>query len=238
MPKGMRTPPIRCPDKCDTELVCAYDYRDEFGTLRFQKLRYRYLEPEKAGRPKTFRYWHGAWGKPDGADRLVYRLPELLDAIRGGERVLYIVEGEKDADTAARWGMYATSNHQAAGPGNKVTAEQAAWFQGYSGQVRIVVDKDTSGYTLAWRWRTQLVKHAGIQPEQIRFYKARTGKDLTEHLEAGRALAGLRTVDEAEVESVAGTVSAATATREGYGAFLQPVRISRPRDIKKWLDLP
>lgn len=91
-------------------LVAAYDYMDESGTLLFQALRYD---------PKDFRQ-----RRPDGAGgwiynlqdvrRVLYRLPELLAGIQGGETV-FLVEGEKDADTLRSLGLCATCNPQGAG---------------------------------------------------------------------------------------------------------------------------
>lgn len=223
MHKRQDPPPQRCPDKHDNEFVCTYDYRGEFGNLQFQKARYRYFYPEAAGRSKTFRYWRPGvyrgqgweWGKPTGADDLLYRLPGLLAAIRAGARQVLVCEGEKDADTAFDRGLIATTAHQGGGPGNKVTAEQAAWFMGYSGSVVIVADRDTTGYATAWRWYQQLIAQAALRPEQFRVVVSRVGKDLAEHYERG---GGKRwhTVNLKRLERVAAQWTDEVGTREGY----------------------
>lgn len=220
-------PPKRCPDKHKNKFVCTYDFCNELGTVVFQKTRYAYLDPEAAGRPKTFRYWKPTengrgweWGKPAGADGLVYRLPELLAAVRGGAPVIYVVEGEKDADNAVARGQVATTNHQAGGPGNKVTDEQGRWFQGYSGRVRIVADNDVTGYATAARWRTVLLA-AGLTERQLQVVRARFGKDLSDHLAAGRSPAGLRRVPLTELEAKAAQYSEAVGTWEGYGSYIK-----------------
>ena len=229
-------PPKVAPnDPHKADYVCKYPYYDEFGNLRFYKVRYVYRDPEAVGRAKTFRY-HPR--KTDG-DTLVYRLPELLEAIRGGEPRLHIVEGEKDADTAAQHGLFATTAHQGGGPGNKVTPAQARWFIGYGGTVRIVADKDNTGYATAWRWRELLLKEAGLGPGQIQVVVARVGKDLTDHLTAGRCAAGLRRLTPEQVKARAGKYTTETGTREGYGRFLQRSALAPLRPIpKRWLDLP
>lgn len=217
------------------DYVCQYPYYGELGGLQFCKVRYAFRDAEAAGRPKTFRY-HPR--KTDG-DTLVYRLPELLDAIRAGEPRVFVVEGEKDADTAAEYGHIATTAHQGGGPGSKVTAAQAGWFTGYSGQVWVVADNDVTGYATAWRW-CQLLIEAGLGADQLRPVRARTGKDLTDHLRSGRAIAGLRRMTLEDLRTRAGRFTEEAATREGYGLFISPRKpdaaISSLRPInRKWL---
>ncbi len=79
-------------------IVAAYDYRDEHGTVLFQAVRLS---------PKTFRLRRlntkGDWvWKMDGVRRVPYRLPELR-----GQRLALLVEGEKDADNVAALGLIA-----------------------------------------------------------------------------------------------------------------------------------
>ncbi len=46
--------------------------------------------------------------------KVIYRLPEVLEAVRRGETI-FVVEGEKDADRLAREGLVATTNPGGAG---------------------------------------------------------------------------------------------------------------------------
>jgi 5S rRNA maturation endonuclease (ribonuclease M5) len=85
----------------------TYDYRDEKRERLFQVLRF-----EPPGKPKTFRQRTG----PDqekwsikGVRLVLYHLPELIEAIATGETV-FVVEGEKDADTLHRHGIASTTN--------------------------------------------------------------------------------------------------------------------------------
>lgn len=233
------SPPRFIAEEGGADYVCKYPYYDEFGCLRFYKVRYKYRTPPSPTRLKTFRY-HPR--KTDG-DTLLYRLPELLDAIRGGERRVFVVEGEKDADTAARYGHIATTAHQGGGPGNKVTAAQARWFAGYGGTVYVVADHDATGYATAARWRELLLREAGLREGQVRVQRARTGKDLHDHLTAGRAVAGLRNVPLAELKRRAGEYSEGDGTRGGYGLWLVSPKkakeaLSTNRRLRRWLDLP
>jgi hypothetical protein len=86
----------------------AYDYRDEAGALLFQVLR----GPGKQfwqRRPES----RGGWVKSVKGVRLVpYRLPDLLAK---PEETVFVVEGEKDADTLHAAGLLATTNSGGAG---------------------------------------------------------------------------------------------------------------------------
>jgi putative DNA primase/helicase len=94
-------PPPSAPAR---RIVATYDYVDEAGTLLYEVVRYA---------PKDFRQrrpdgrggW--VWGLGD-VERVPYRLPEVIRAARDG-RVVFIVEGEKDADRLASLGLVATT---------------------------------------------------------------------------------------------------------------------------------
>lgn len=95
--------------KTRARIVASYDYTDEDGALLYQAVRYE---------PKEFRQ-----RRPDGKGkwiyslgdvrRVLYRLPELLAA--DPERVVFLVEGEKDADNLRALGLVATCNAMGAG---------------------------------------------------------------------------------------------------------------------------
>ncbi|WP_426034961.1 phage/plasmid primase, P4 family [Brevundimonas sp. DC300-4] len=87
-------------------------------------------------------YWTGEkWEKrkPSGP-KVPYRLPELLAAPQ--DAVVYVTEGEKDADNVAALGLIATTNSEGASPG-KWTAELAPHFAGR--RVCILTDNDQIG---------------------------------------------------------------------------------------------
>jgi hypothetical protein len=97
------------------QIVATYDYRDEEGQLLYQSLRY---EPGFDGEPKTFRQRRpngkGGWVNSIKGVRLVlYRLPELLAAVR--DRLVIVVEGEKDVENLRNIGILATTNAMGAG---------------------------------------------------------------------------------------------------------------------------
>ena len=125
----------------------VYSYTDEDGRELFQVVRLHY----KDGKPgKTFRQRVHNPADPKAnkqgyvnsvpaeiRDTTLYRMPEVVRAIADGKAV-YVVEGEKDADTLARLGFTATCNPGGAGK----------WREGYSrrlagADVIILPDCDT-----------------------------------------------------------------------------------------------
>ncbi|GAB4334147.1 MAG: hypothetical protein Kow0099_06130 [Candidatus Abyssubacteria bacterium] len=98
------------PRTATPRIVAEYDYRDERGEVLYQVAR---LEPKdfRCRRPNGSGGW--TWSM-NGQRRVLYRLPEALEAVRSARR-LYIVEGEKDADALAQLGLAATTNMHGAG---------------------------------------------------------------------------------------------------------------------------
>ena len=87
------------------ETAATYDYHDPDGNLLFQAVRY---EPKgfSQRRPDAKSGW--IWNL-QGIEPVLYRLPEVLEAVQSGERI-YLVEGEKDVDRLASYGLVATCN--------------------------------------------------------------------------------------------------------------------------------
>jgi hypothetical protein len=121
--------------------VQTFDYVDEQGQLLFQKCR---------GANKKF--WQR---KPDGAGgwvnklgdtrKVLYRLPEINEAIGGGNLVM-CVEGEKDADNLWCIGIPATCNPDGASEPDKKPkwrAEYSEMLRG--GDIVVMGDNDPAG---------------------------------------------------------------------------------------------
>src|SRR5262245_10236105 len=116
-------------------IIATYDYTDESSVLLFQVVRFA---------PKGFRQRRpngtGGWTwRLGGTRRVLYRLPEVRDAV-AGERPVIVVEGEKDADNLRGLGITATCN---AGGANKWRAEYAESLRG--ADVVIIGDNDDPG---------------------------------------------------------------------------------------------
>jgi putative DNA primase/helicase len=100
--------------------VATYDYTDEAGALLSQVER---LEPKgfRQRRPDGNGGW--VWGLGD-VRRVLYRLPQVV--ADKGKRVVFIVEGEKDADALARLGLLATCNPGGVGMGWRRSTPRAS----------------------------------------------------------------------------------------------------------------
>jgi hypothetical protein len=90
----------------------VFDYTNETGERLFQVLKFEPLNAPKEFRQRT---------NPDqkkwsikGVRIVPYRLPELIDDL-AAERVIFIVEGEKDVNTLRDQGVPATCNPMGAG---------------------------------------------------------------------------------------------------------------------------
>ncbi len=91
-------------------MVATYDYVDEKAQLLYQSVRF---DPKRFAQRRPLP--GGRWKWSLGEVRLVlYRLPEVL-AATSATRTVFVVEGEKDADTLAARGLVATTNAMGAG---------------------------------------------------------------------------------------------------------------------------
>ena len=84
-------------------VVGAYRYADETGrTLyvkeRLEPKRFRQFVPTPGGRQWTL----------NGTRRVLYRLPEVLEAVADG-RLIFLCEGEKDTESVRSAGVVATT---------------------------------------------------------------------------------------------------------------------------------
>lgn len=169
-------------------VVASYDYRDESGAVLFTKTRHE---------PKDFRVKRpdGSWGIGD-ARRVLYRLPDVLAAVRSTELV-WVVEGEKDADRLTAMGLAATCNFDGAAK----TGTRTKWRPEYGDQlagahVVIVRDLDEAGAGHALAAFDDLTGKAA----SVRIVEPATGSehdDVSDHLDAGHDLDALVPVDTA-----------------------------------------
>ena len=112
-------------------LVATYDYHDALGELVYQVCRY---EPKAFSQRRPDPANPGRWIKGlGGADRLLYRLPDVLST----PGPVYVPEGEKDVELARSWGLNATCNSGGAG---KFTPAMARALKGRT--VVVLVDND------------------------------------------------------------------------------------------------
>lgn len=122
--------------------------------------------------------------KPEGFQPVLFRHPQVIEAVAAGTAV-WLLEGEKDVETAEGLGLVATTNAQG---GGSFPAELAEVFTG--ADVRVVLDRDDAG------WSRGVKLYELLQPlaQQIRLFLPRTleeKSDFTDHIEAGHGVGDL-----------------------------------------------
>jgi hypothetical protein len=153
----------------------TYDYTDEDGTLIHQTVRYK---------PRGFSQrrpdGNGGWEwNLNGVRRVLYRLPDVLDAVGNGADI-FVCEGEKDADAVVRAGEVGTTNPMGA---EKWRPEYADMLAG-AAMVFVVADRDGPGYRHAAMVAASLEGRVG----NVTVVEPVEGNDLTDHLAAGYTL--------------------------------------------------
>lgn len=139
------------------KFVCAYPYADENGNVLFEACRYELPDGKK-----TFSLRQPAPDQPggykytkEGARLVLYRLPEVLEAIKAGKPI-FVVEGEKDCDNMAKLGYAATTNPM--GAGKWLAGEYSPSLSG--ADVYIVPDNDDVGRSHAKQVAQSIYKAA------------------------------------------------------------------------------
>lgn len=160
----------------ESQIVATYDYVDENGQMLFQVVRmagkqFRQRVPDPAAKS-------GWTWKLGDTRRVLYRLPEVITAVREGHAV-YICEGEKDVHTLTGYGLVATCNSGGAG---KWREEYNTFFR--DAVVIIVADNDEPGQAHARRVKDALLPIAA----SVTIVEAAAGKDATDHVAAGYGL--------------------------------------------------
>lgn len=152
--------------------VKAYDYVDESGNLLFQKVRY----VDETGK-KTFRQrkpiGNGQWVYSlSDTPKILYNLPEVLKAKEHG-CAIWVVEGEKDADTLISMGIVATTMPGGAGKWLDIHTEALR-----GAYVEIVADNDSPGLDHA-KIVYNALKNADCD---VHVWKSPVAKDISDHL--------------------------------------------------------
>lgn len=163
------------------QVVATYVYTDENGNPIHRKLRY---EPGWGGQKKSFTQEHledGHWvkGLPEGARRYLYNFPAVQRAV-AENRMVWIVEGEKDADALISRGHVATTT---------TNGGREGWDTRYSVHLRgatvtVVADADEVGRERARRIHEALSR-VGVDAS-VRIVEAAQGKDTHDHFAAGK----------------------------------------------------
>jgi hypothetical protein len=159
------------------ELEATYPYIDAAGNVLIEKLRYK---------PKHFRYRRidvatgdELWMDRKGVPYTLYRLPEILEAIHGGERV-FVVEGEAGVAAMESIGAAATCGWR--------TGEDWTRRPGYlealkDADVTIVAKRTDAGRKHAQAVYSALLAYAKV--ELVEPVVLTEGADAETHVKAG-----------------------------------------------------
>ena len=175
-PPIARVMPLRKKPEVAKRKVAAYEYLDKTGKVLYVLERYE---------PKEFR----ADRKVPVEMRVIYRLPDVLEAVTSGVTV-YVCEGEKDSDRLVAEGYVATTNPFGAGNWRPQYADHFAGVK----RVEIIADHDAAGSLWAKSVAESLV---GIVDDvSIWVYESdKAGSDVSDLFDAGLGLAYLTPLD-------------------------------------------
>lgn len=214
-------------------LVKVYPYTDEQGQTLFEVCRFE--REENGQRVKTFRQRHtdptdpkakhdGIVWNLSGVRIVLYRLPEVMDAVKAG-RTVYVVEGEKDADTMASLGFCATTN-----PGGASKQGATKWLPEFTqaltgANVVILPDNDAAGLND----RQQVAQQLAAVCSSVKMLDLRQAcptlpqkGDVTDMMEIMGTAQGVKAL--LALEAGTGTVDAeaakATAARDAAAAII------------------
>lgn len=166
-------------------LVKTYNYYDADGTLLFEKQRLVNEDGKKRflqRKPNGAGGWE--WSLGD-TPRVLYNLPAVIQAVASGQKI-YVVEGEKDADTLIGMGYVATTCPNGAGSWADIHTAVLA-----KAKVEIIADNDAPGLEHAEQVRAALVE-AGAA---VRVWRTPAGKDISDYLGMGGDLKKVVRVD-------------------------------------------
>ncbi|MFM7103125.1 MAG: DnaB-like helicase C-terminal domain-containing protein, partial [Verrucomicrobiota bacterium] len=206
------------------KIVKIYPYHDSLGREVYQVVRYE---------PKTFRQRHpdgrGGWKwSMDGVTRVLYRLPHIQSA-----EEVWVVEGEKDAETLVGLGFEATCNVGGAG---KWLTPYTTTLQGK--HVVLCGDNDKAGEehvnkvmeSLAGKVKTLRRVRVPADFKDVTDYVASFGNNLT----AFEDLATLRDQARLLVNGVDLPLKTVAEMEAAYAGFVARSKES-PLDLGCWL---
>lgn len=194
-------PPPSAP-KGRSRIAATYDYVSEAGELLFQVCR---MEPKDFRQRKPV---DSGWSwSVKGVRQVPYRLPQMLEQ---PDALVFIPEGEKDADALASAGLVATCN---AGGANKWPSTLAPHFAGRN--VVILPDNDDAGRSHAKMVASKLAgTAASVRILELPGLQAKG--DVSDWLAAGH--------DAAELVRLAEAIPVQAAANDNAPALFDQVR--------------
>lgn len=176
--------------------VETYDYTDRDGNLLFQKVRLVNQHGKKSFRQRKpdgnggwdYKVWTYEDGEKFGPVQVLYNFPAVVKAVNSNIPV-WVVEGEKDANTLNRLGYVATTMTGGAGNGKWLEIHTLALM---GATVEVIADNDEPGRIHAENIKNDL-EQAGCD---VQVWISETQKDITDHLNAGNTMDDLIPIEE------------------------------------------
>ena len=208
----------------------TYTYTDEQFVPLYEVIRH-YVDGKKkfSQRPAGGGKGRDGFGIMKGVRYVLYRLPEVIEAIKSGDTI-YVVEGEKDADALAALGIPATCNPMGAND----------WKQAYTdtlkgGHVVVVADRDAPGRKHAHAVAASLARVAA----SVQVAEAAKGNDASDHLAAGFGVSEFVVIGRQLDLAEAGTPKSAPrplqrGDRDDFDRFLSRVGDARSVGDGQW----
>ncbi|MHC4603917.1 MAG: toprim domain-containing protein, partial [Planctomycetota bacterium] len=160
--------------KSNKIITATYDYKDESGELLYQVVRF---EPKSFAQRRPDGNGDWVWSL-DGVRRILYRLPELLQANSGDW--IFVVEGEKDADRLYDEGLVATTCPMGVGKWDDNYSE----FLNDRSKVTIIPDNDNAGRKHAKQIAESLLG-VGVKPRIVELVEVPEKGDVSDWLNNG-----------------------------------------------------
>lgn len=164
-------------------IVSTYSYTDESGELLFEAVRY-YPKDFRQRRPDGRGGWE--WNL-NGVRRVLYRLPEVVEAAQAGRHVL-VAEGESDVERLRARGFAATCNPMGAGNWRDDYAEALR-----GGKVAVLTDNDEPGRAHAQQVAAK-IHNCGIDVKVIELPGLPDKGDVSDWLNRGGTAEELREI--------------------------------------------
>ncbi len=144
--------------KINRQLVATYSYRDVHGRILYQKDKYSNGKYDWKRRVKNkegkVKWQHDL----KGCKRVLYNLPDTIKAVKDN-RIVFVVEGEKDVETMLDQDFAATTSPFGAGTWRKEYTETLR-----NGRIVIIPDNDEAG-------RKHALKVAGALYHNVKWVK-------------------------------------------------------------------
>jgi len=171
----------------------AYYYYDQTGNILYRVVKYKLPDGRKTFRQQA--YQNGGFVSTMGnTQRVLYNLPQITRAI-DQYKPIWIVEGEKDAETLRWLGPTATCNPGGAdnGSGTKFTDHMIHQLDN-AGTIVICIDNDPPGEQHA----RYLYQRLARTDRHITIFRPTMGKDISEHIRNGGDLTDLELIENSQ----------------------------------------